>query len=600
MRITLFSKILTGFIISLILIVGLGTLDFLSTIKLTDSFNSLEESKNRVIVLQEAESVVKDIQRAHRGFVVTHDKRFLDPYFHSIEQVPKIKSQLKTQDWHDAQKPGIRNIITLIDKKVRLAEDALLNPINVSHADSTIKRIFAGKVLVDSINVLIATTKSYELRQQRQTEEGAQQWVSRNKTIIVSTILVFVVLLTIGMYELYRSLLERYKLVLDLQHKNKEINEKNEELNTLIEGLNKTNSTLNETVRKLEEATVQLHLNERQLTHAQLISRTGSFQINLQTSQFTYSPSFARILDLDDETHLKDLAEFKGRIHPDDRHLIHDQSEKLSIVEVRYPTADTVKYLRVAGEVVTEGNDRFYMGAISDITELKEALLQLMQSHADLESFSYSISHDLKSPIRSIVMHSELLQENNSLHTDDKKKLALISQKGLQMNELIDGLLSLAQLGSIALRKTLVDMDALVAEIIEEMRSYYPSSSVNVINKLGHVNVDARLIRQVWINLLSNAFKFSSKVESPAITISAMKNEVHVEYKINDNGVGFDALNDAEIFGAFKRFHNKEFSGTGIGLAIVKRIITTHGGEVAAESQKGKGATFTFTLPDAR
>jgi light-regulated signal transduction histidine kinase (bacteriophytochrome) len=174
----------------------------------------------------------------------------------------------------------------------------------------------------------------------------------------------------------------------------------------------------------------------------------------------------------------------------------------------------------------------------------------------------------------------------------------VIAEKGRRMNQLIDDLLEFSRAGKKRLEVSNVDMTSLVNVICEELHETLQHSAKVVVHNLESAVGDAMLLRQVLINLISNAIKYSSKVEKPVVEISSVINDSKVVYSIKDNGAGFDMQYADKLFGVFQRLHkDNEFSGTGIGLSIVQRIVARHGGAVWAESAIDKGATFHFSLP---
>jgi light-regulated signal transduction histidine kinase (bacteriophytochrome) len=173
-----------------------------------------------------------------------------------------------------------------------------------------------------------------------------------------------------------------------------------------------------------------------------------------------------------------------------------------------------------------------------------------------------------------------------------------IQSNAKKMGQLIDDLLAFSRLGRKELQKKVVDMNKLVEVVIPEVTNNYPNTKVQfIVHPLAPALVDYSLMAQVFTNLISNAVKYSSQVEKPLVEIGSRINGKSVEYYIKDNGIGFNMAYYDKLFGVFQRLHDaSEFEGTGVGLAIVKRIVTKHGGKVWAESEPGKGATFYISL----
>ena len=230
-----------------------------------------------------------------------------------------------------------------------------------------------------------------------------------------------------------------------------------------------------------------------------------------------------------------------------------------------------------------------------------ERTAQLEAANKELETFSYSVSHDLRAPLRTVNSFTEiLLAEYEEVLDDEGKRLCgIISSGATQMGALIDDLLSFSRVGRSSLKPSLLDMKSMVTSVFVEITSEREKERTNIkIGKLHKGYADANLIRLVWTNLISNAIKYSSKKNFSEITIASEIEGDMIVYSIKDNGVGFQMQYVHKLFGVFQRLHSEtEFEGNGVGLANVKRIITQHNGKVWAEGELDKGATFYFSLP---
>ncbi|QKT03346.1 HAMP domain-containing protein [Ectothiorhodospiraceae bacterium 2226] len=226
---------------------------------------------------------------------------------------------------------------------------------------------------------------------------------------------------------------------------------------------------------------------------------------------------------------------------------------------------------------------------------------QLEAANAELEGFSYSVSHDLRSPLRAIDGFSRILADEYGPQLDAEagRLIKVVRDNCRNMGQLIDDLLAFSRLGRAAVSTSLTDMQDLVAEVIEEMANV-PGETLPPIEvgDLPPVRCDRALLRQVWVNLISNAVKFSGHNPRPRVRIWAEEAEGETVYAVSDNGVGFDMQYANKLFGVFQRLHRPdEFAGTGVGLAMVKRIVVRHGGRVWAQAALDEGATFYFALP---
>jgi len=226
---------------------------------------------------------------------------------------------------------------------------------------------------------------------------------------------------------------------------------------------------------------------------------------------------------------------------------------------------------------------------------------QLAASNAELEAFAYSVSHDLRAPLRAIEGFTAILEEEYGPMLDDegRRLLEVIRSNTLKMDHLIHGLLELSRIVGAELVLTDVDMTGLARSVWEEIQTPEKARGFDFrIAPLPSARGDALLLRQLWTNLLSNAVKYTAPREIRCIEIAATEEKDTVCYFVKDSGVGFDPAHGSKLFGVFQRLHKgPEFEGIGIGLANVRRIVQRHGGTVRAESSPGAGATFFFTLP---
>ena len=232
--------------------------------------------------------------------------------------------------------------------------------------------------------------------------------------------------------------------------------------------------------------------------------------------------------------------------------------------------------------------------------ELERRVAELAAANHELEAFSYSVSHDLRGPLRAIDGFSKILLEQYRAQLDEQGQhyLARVRAGSRRMGHLIDDLLSLARINRAELHKSEIDLAQLARESVDELRRQDPRRSVEVdIPNRAPGYGDPRLVRAALDNLLGNAWKFTGKVTAPRIELGCQRTDGEMRYYVRDNGAGFDMAYVDKLFAPFQRLHaQSEFEGTGIGLATVQRIITRHGGRIFAESTVGQGATFWFTL----
>jgi len=232
--------------------------------------------------------------------------------------------------------------------------------------------------------------------------------------------------------------------------------------------------------------------------------------------------------------------------------------------------------------------------------KMKERTEELEAANSELEAFNITVSHDLQAPLRTIAGFSKMLLTENreELSRQAIEKLEIIDKNARRMKVLIKDLLTFSKLGKADITRAPADMNLMVEDVLTElMPNHENHKAIVLLENLEPAVCDGSLIKQVWINLLDNALKYSSKKENPEITIGTAEVASERVYFVKDNGIGFDMQYADRLFGVFQRIHDpQEFEGTGLGLAIVNRIVTKHGGRIWAGAKLNEGATFYFTL----
>ncbi|HTF05572.1 MAG TPA: ATP-binding protein, partial [Bacteroidia bacterium] len=293
-----------------------------------------------------------------------------------------------------------------------------------------------------------------------------------------------------------------------------------------------------------------------------------------------------------------------------------DEKGYLNIEEEPIETSKGARWLHTQKIAISDslGKPLYLMGISEDITSRKEQadhirdlnrnlesnLRQLEAVNKELEAFSYSVSHDLRAPLRAINGYAQMMEEDfgSTLDEEGSRILATIKYNASRMGTLIDDLLTFSRLGRKEIQRSRINMVDLVEGVqIEIGKSIKHNADVRV-HQLCEVDGDYALLHQVVFNLVTNAIKYSSKSEAPVIDISCVTKDNEIVFSVKDNGVGFNMQYYSKLFGVFQRLHSSdEFEGTGVGLAIVQRVIAKHGGRVWADGKTGEGATFCFSLP---
>ena len=379
--------------------------------------------------------------------------------------------------------------------------------------------------------------------------------------------------------------------------------------------------------KELAAANAGLIKTQESMTLAQRVARIGTFEIDNDTGRMSWTPGLEAVYGLRDGAFQGTIDAWLSHVHADDRESakraleIDIETHSPYSSEYRIVRADgQIRWIRAQGQIFygQQGEFRRLVAANLDITDSKNKENEIVALNAglerrvedrtrdltfankELESFSYSVSHDLRAPLRHIDGFARILSEEYAakLPEEARRHLTRILKSTTDMGKLIDSLIKLAHLGRRELSCETVNLGELVKSAIADLPQAEPSRNVEWrIETLPSVNCDPDLLRAVLTNLLSNSLKFTRTRPVAVIEVGTAARDGELAYFVKDNGVGFDPQYADKLFGVFQRLHAKEkFEGTGIGLATVQRIIHRHGGKIWAESAVDQGATFFFTL----
>ena len=275
-----------------------------------------------------------------------------------------------------------------------------------------------------------------------------------------------------------------------------------------------------------------------------------------------------------------------------------------TIAPIRSANGKIIGFVTVKRDITNQIQTEEEIRALNEDLEkrVSQRTSELEAANKELEAFSYSVSHDLRAPLRAVAGFTRILEDEHAsrLNDDVRRYLGLVRKNSFQMGDLIDDLLEFSRLSRQQISKQPVDIEVLAQTVWDSLRPSWLDKEIEfMIHELPRGMADPALLKQVLVNLLSNAIKFSA-TRSPAIIEVGFEPERDTgqsRYFVRDNGVGFDKRYATNLFGVFQRLHHAEdYEGTGVGLAIVQRIIHRHGGLVSAESKPNEGATFSFTL----
>ena len=255
---------------------------------------------------------------------------------------------------------------------------------------------------------------------------------------------------------------------------------------------------------------------------------------------------------------------------------------------------------RQAEETMTSQAAQLARNAAELEDRIQQRTADLLRSNQELESFGYSVAHDLRAPLRAIDAYCQILLDEHAAQLDEDGQVLLgnVGRSAVRMGHLIEGMLALARIGRQDLGHVRIDMTALAESVVTDLRRGHAGAWPAIaVGPLADASGNPELVRQVWENLIGNAVKFSADRADARVRVESEATAGEVIYHVRDNGIGFDMAYAGKLFGVFQRLHPTDFPGTGIGLAITARIVERHGGRVWADGRAGDGACFSFALP---
>lgn len=580
-----------SFIICFFVIFFVAGVTYKNMSDLSESSELVEHRYEIGIQLEMAMSYLKDAETGQRGFIITKDSVYLDPYFSGRENINNSLAALKQllQD-NPTQKKSLRELTELIDERLANFQEAqrfLVQKNNDIESPKFIPIFSKGKVLMDEIRQKIKEMTDLESLQLHEKQKEYKNNLKLTPIFLYIIILLTLVIMVIA----YRKIMND--------------------------------------VRMFKIKNEQLELFRESANLSEIISKHGRWKWDIEDDSFEFSDNLYRLLGEEPHSFPPTVENFLKYVHPDDVEKVAEQvaqmREEKDLPFIFYRVVHkngNIRHLKAYGRTVTnKWGKQNLLGTTTDITDeianfkaLEERNIELERNNRELSAFNHVASHDLQEPLRKIQTFLSRLEEKEeeNLSATGVKYMSRIKNAATRMRLLIDDLLQFSRTNKADKIFEISDINVLFEEAMEDLAEKIHEKEATIhADSFPKMYVIPFQIQQLFINLVGNSLKYKAEDRAPKITInyekvsaegeSLLSKTSHENYhKITykDNGIGFDNEFAEKIFILFHRLHNRnEYSGTGIGLSICKKIVQNHRGYIFASGEEGVGATFTIYLP---
>ncbi|HYI78236.1 MAG TPA: ATP-binding protein [Chryseolinea sp.] len=568
MKVYFDKKVLVGFLVAIVTLVSLGIYSYKNSQDSIITSRMVSHTNEVLYRIEKLHSLHLEIEAELTRYVLTGDTTFADFYRDKINGAREHYMALfELIKGNSTLLQGIDSIRLLGMKKVELINHVI--SLRKNSGDSAQMVVFspANRKLVNGINSAVESMQAEEKKtldhRMTKNQHGVTKFYTTFLTLLIVTVFTIVVLF----------LLINMTLRARLQAE-EALSRASEEIKSLYNEAPCGYHSLNADGLIIEMN--RTWLNWIGYTRDEVINKIHFVDLFAPASKELYKEAFP-------------IFKSQGFITNVEFELITKNGSALFVI--------------LSATAIKDKNGNFMKSRSTafNITDRHLAEEKVIEANKELEAFTYSVSHDLRAPLRSIDGYSKILQEDYSstLDREANRLLQIIRKNAHRMGHLIDDLLDFSRMGRKELDRTTLDMSALVANVRRELVSHELNRKIEFkVKPLNEARGDLSMMRQLWINLISNALKYSRRQEVSRIEIGCKSENNQVVYYIQDNGVGFDMKYADKLFGVFQRLHKvEEFDGTGVGLALVHRIVTRHGGKIWAEGRINEGATFFFFIP---